>query len=147
MLDLRLTLEYLETHGVPVIGYRTDRFPAFWSRDSGLPVDARADEPAEIARIMAAKWDMGLSGGLVVANPIPEAYALPLSTIERAIASALDEARTRGIDGKAVTPFLLERVNALTGGETLRSNVELVLNNARLAAEIAVEYAALATAR
>ena len=147
VLDLRLTLQYLETHGVPVIGYRTDRFPAFWSRDSGLSVDARADEPAEIARIMAAKWDMGLSGGLVVANPIPEAYALPLSMIERAIASALDEARTRGIDGKAVTPFLLERINAFTGGESLRSNVELVLNNARLAAEIAVEYAALSTPR
>jgi pseudouridine-5'-phosphate glycosidase len=147
VLDLRLTLEYLETHGVPVIGYRTDRFPAFWSRDSGLSVDARAEEPAEVARIMMAKWDMGLSGGLVVANPIPEAHALPLATIERAIASALGDARTRGIDGKAVTPFLLERINALTGGESLRSNVELVLNNARLAAEIAVEYAALAPPR
>ena len=147
VLDLRLTLEYLETHGVPVIGYRTDRFPAFWSRDSGLPVDARADTPAEIARIMMAKWEIDLSGGLVIANPIPEAHALPQSMIERALASALDEARARGIDGKAVTPFLLERINALTGGESLRSNIELVLNNARLAAQIAVEYAALPAPR
>jgi pseudouridine-5'-phosphate glycosidase len=96
---------------------------------------------------MSAKWEMGLSGGLVVANPIPEPYALPRTRIEQAIGAALDEARARGIEGKAVTPFLLERINALTGGDTLRSNVELVLNNARLGAQIAVEYAGLAMSR
>ena len=141
ILDLRLTLEYLETHGVPVIGYCTDRLPAFWSRDSGLAIDMRADEPMEIARIMEAKWQLGLAGGLVVANPIPEAFALSRDEVERAIERASDEAAAQGVAGKALTPFLLERVNALTRGDSLASNVQLVLNNARLAAQIAVAYA------
>jgi pseudouridylate synthase len=141
ILDLALTLEYLETHGVPVIGYRSDRLPAFYCRDSGLRVDVRLDEPQEIARVMKAKWELGLSGGLVVANPIPEQYALPREVIDRAIEQALADAHAQGITGKATTPFLLARVNALTGGESLAGNIQLVLNNARLAAAVAVAYA------
>jgi pseudouridine-5'-phosphate glycosidase len=144
ILDLRLTLEYLETHGVPVIGYRTDSLPAFFSRDSDFGVDVRLDEPAEIARVMKAKWDLGLGGGLVVANPIPTEHAVARCVVDRAIDEALAEARAQGITGKAVTPFLLARVNALTGGNSLASNIQLVLSNARLAAAIAVACAALA---
>jgi pseudouridine-5'-phosphate glycosidase len=143
VLDLRLTLEYLETHGVPVLGYRTDRFPAFYYRDSGLAVDARVDEPADIARIMHAKWRMGLDGGIVVANPIPEPFELARDVVERAIDQALAEAQAHNVAGKAVTPFLLERINALTQGQSLDSNVALVVSNARLAAGVAVAYAAL----
>ena len=145
ILDLPLTLEYLETHGVPVIGYRSDRLPAFYCRDSGLGVDVRLDEPEEIARVMKAKWELGLGGGLVVANPIPEQYALPREVIDRAIEQALCDAHAQGITGKAATPFLLARVNALTGGESLAGNIQLVLDNARLAAAVAVAYARLAT--
>ena len=145
ILDLALTLEYLETHGVPVIGYRSDRLPAFYCRDSGLRVDVRLDEPEEIARVMQAKWELGLRGGLVVANPIPEQYALPREVIDRAIEQALSDAHAQGITGKAATPFLLARVNALTGGESLAGNIQLVLNNARLAAAVAVAYARLST--
>jgi pseudouridylate synthase len=144
VLDLRLTLEYLETHGVPVIGYRSDRLPAFYTRDSGLCVDARLDEPAAIARVMNAKWALGLDGGLVVANPIPEAFELPHALIERATEQAVGEAQAQRIAGNALTPFLLARINVLTGGRSLASNIELVLNNARLAAAIAVAFAALA---
>lgn len=144
VLDLHLTLEYLETHGVPVIGYGTDRLPAFWSRDSGLGVDVRVDTPEEIARMMKAKWQMGLTGGMVIANPISEAFELPRELIERATEQALDEARTQGIAGKALTPFLLSRINALTRSESLAANIQLVLNNARLAATVAVAYARLA---
>jgi len=142
VLDLRLTLEYLETHGVPVIGYRTDRLPAFYVRDSGLGVDVRLDEADEIARVMKSQWSLRL-GGLVVANPIPPAHALSAERIEDATAQALREARDASIDGKALTPFLLARVNALTGGDSLRSNIALVRNNAELAARIAVAYAAI----
>ena len=141
VLDLGLTLEYLETHGVPVIGYGTDRFPAFYVRDSGLGVDVRVDEPADIARVMSAKWALGLHGGLVVANPIHEAFELPRERLERATEQAASEARAQRVFGKALTPFLLARVNALTDGASLRSNVELVASNARLAARIAVAYA------
>jgi len=141
ILDLRLTLEYLETHGVSVIGYRTDRFPAFYSRDSGLGVDARLDTPEAVARVMHAKWDLELGGGLVIANPVPAAFEMPRDVMERAIDQAVEEARAQGIGGKALTPFLLARINALTDGESLDSNVELVLNNARLAAQVAVAYA------
>lgn len=144
VLDLRLTLEYLETHGVPVIGYRTDRLPAFWCRDSGLLLDVRADEPEEIARIMRAKWQLRLAGGLVVANPIPEAFELPRELTEGAIEQALREAQAENVAGKTLTPFLLARLNALTGGDSLASNIELVRNNARLAARVAVAYSALA---
>jgi len=146
ILDLRLTLEYLETHGVPVLGFRTDRLPDFYARDSGLGVDARLDSAAEVARVMRAKWAMGLSGGLVVANPIPEAHALPRAVIDEAIAHALADADAAGVTGKAVTPFLLARVSELTGGDSLRGNIELVLDNARLAADIAVAYAAASLA-
>ena len=143
ILDLRLTLEYLETHGVPVIGYRCDEFPAFYTRESGLPVDVRLDDATAIARVMDAKWALGLDGGLVVANPVPESFALPRERAEEAIERALREASARGVTGKALTPFLLARVNALTGGDSLTSNRELVLNNARLAAKVAIAYAAL----
>ncbi len=143
VLDLKLTLEYLETHGVPVIGYGTDRLPAFWSRDSGLPVDARADDPADVARIMHAKWSMGLAGGLVVANPIPEAHAIARARIDDAIAQAIVAAKADGIGGKDVTPFLLARINALTGGDSLAANMALVRNNAKVAARIAAAYAKL----
>ena len=143
VLDLGLTLEYLETHGVPVIGYRTDRFPAFFIRDSGLALDARFDEPEAIASVMHANWQLGLRGGVVIANPIPAAFELDSERMERATAQALDEARAQGIAGKALTPFLLARVNAMTGGDSLASNIQLVRNNARLAAKIATAYAAL----
>jgi pseudouridine-5'-phosphate glycosidase len=144
ILDLGLTLEYLETHGVPVLGYRTDRFPAFYSRDSGFPLDARVDAAADIARVMQAKWQLGLDGGLVIANPSPEAHEVPRERVERATTQALADARAKGITGKAVTPFLLARVNELTGGESLEANVALVVSNARLAAQLAVAYSALA---
>jgi pseudouridine-5'-phosphate glycosidase len=144
VLDLRLTLEYLETHGVPVIGYRTDRFPAFFSRDSGFPSGARIDEAGDIARVMQAKWALGLTGGIVIANPIAAEFEMRHDAIEPAIEQALDEARAQRVTGKAVTPFLLARVNALTEGNSLRSNVQLLMDNARLAARIAVAYATLA---
>ena len=143
ILDLGLTLEYLETHGVPVIGYRTDRLPGFFSRDSGFGVDVRLDEPDQVAWVMKAKWDLGLGGGIVVANPIPAPYALPRDVVERATEQALAEAQAQGIAGKSITPFLLARVNELTGGDSLASNIQLVLDNARLAAAVAVAYAAL----
>jgi pseudouridine-5'-phosphate glycosidase len=143
VLDLRLTLEYLETHGVPVIGYGTDRLPAFWSRDSGLGVDVRADWPEDVARLMHAKWSLGLAGGIVVANPIPERFELPRERVEDAIDGALADARAQGVTGKDVTPFLLARVNASTGGDSLEANVALVRNNASVAAKISRAYAAL----
>ena len=143
ILDLGLTLEYLETRGVPVIGYRTDTLPAFYTRDSGLRLEARLDAPAEVAGVMKAHWDLGL-GGLVIANPIPAEFAMPKEVVDRAIEQACAEAHAQGVSGKAITPFLLERVSALTGGDSLQSNIQLVLNNARLASAIAVEYAAMA---
>lgn len=137
ILDLGLTLEYLETHGVPVLGYRTDRFPAFFTPDSGLPVDERVDDPMGLAQIIHCKWRLGLGGGAVIANPIPVAAALEGARAEQAIAQALAEAEAKGIAGKALTPFVLERVRQLTEGESLAANVELVLSNARLAGELA----------
>jgi len=145
VLDLRLTLEYLETHGVPVIGYRTDRLPAFWSRDSGFGVDVRLDQPEEIALVMKSQWQLAMGGGLVIGNPIPESFELPRERMDQATEQALHEARSQDITGKEVTPFLLDRLNALTGGDSLASNIQLVLNNARLAAQVAIAYAALAT--
>jgi pseudouridine-5'-phosphate glycosidase len=141
ILDLGLTLEVLETHGVPVIGYRTDTLPAFYSRDSGFALAQRLDSAAEVAALMHAQWGLGLPAGIVVANPIPEAHALPAEVVERATEQALAEAAAQGIAGKAVTPFLLQRVNELTGGDSLASNVALVLNNARVAAAIAMAAA------
>lgn len=146
ILDLRLTLEYLETHGVPVLGYRTSELPAFFCRESGLGVDARVESAQEIARAMQAQWALGLQGGLVIANPIPETHALPRERVDQAIDEALADASAQGIAGKAVTPFLLARVNALTGGNSLASNIQLVLNNARLAAAVAAAHAALRAA-
>ena len=140
ILDLRLTLEYLETHGVPVIGYGTDQLPAFYTAHSGLPVDYRLDRPQDIARAMHAKWSMGLEGGMVVANPVPEAHAMPQARVDAAIAQALREADEQGISGKQSTPFLLARVAELTGGDSLATNIQLVLGNARLASAIAVHY-------
>ncbi|MFC6673856.1 pseudouridine-5'-phosphate glycosidase [Marinobacterium aestuariivivens] len=138
ILDLGLTLEYLETRGVPVVGYRTDRLPAFYSRDSGLRVDYRLDTPEAIAGALRVKWELNLKGGVVIANPIPEKYAMPAAVIDAAIEQALREADEQGIQGKATTPFLLARVAELTGGDSLASNIQLVLNNARLAAQVAV---------
>ena len=143
ILDLPLTLEWLETHGVPVLGFQTDEFPAFFTRESGLPVDMRCDTPAQVAAILRARWALG-HGGVVVANPIPPDLAMPRDAIDAAIAQALGDALARGITGKAVTPFLLARVNALTGGDSLTANIGLVLNNAALAAAVATELARLA---
>ncbi|MFD2261884.1 pseudouridine-5'-phosphate glycosidase [Lacibacterium aquatile] len=141
ILDLPKTLEYLETQGVPVIGWQTADFPAFYTPTSGLKVDHRADKVEEIAAIMAAKWDLGLSGGIVIANPVPAEFAMPQEKITTAIDQALAEARQQGITGKAETPFLLARVSELTGGTSLATNIRLVENNARLGAQLAKAYA------
>lgn len=143
ILDLGLTLEYLETHGVPVIGYQTSWLPAFFTRDSAFKVDYQLDSAQAIAQVMHAKWAMNLHGGLVVANPIPEAFAMQRAAIDAAVEQALQEAQQQHITGKESTPFLLARVCELTGGDSLASNIQLVLNNARLAAAIARDYLAL----
>ncbi len=143
ILDLPLTLEYLETHGVPVIGYQTDHLPAFYTRDSDCLVDYRLDSAQDIAQALIAKWAMGLQGGAVVANPVPQAFSMPRARIDTAIEQALQEATSRHISGKEVTPFLLGRVSELTGGDSLATNIELVLNNARLASAIAVQMTRL----
>ena len=143
ILDLGLTMEYLETHGVPVVGYQTAQLPAFFTRDSGFAVDYRLDGASDIARFLQIKWAMGLGGGVVIANPIPAAHAMPRAVIDAAIEQALSDAQAQGISGKQTTPFLLERVNALTGGNSLAANIELVLNNARLASAVAVALAGL----
>ncbi|HIC79396.1 MAG TPA: pseudouridine-5'-phosphate glycosidase [Kiloniellaceae bacterium] len=141
ILDLPKTLEVLETLGVPVVGFGCDNLPAFYSRDSGLPLALRCDAAAEIAALMTAQWALGLGGGLVVANPIPAADEIPAATMEEKIARALEEATAQGVQGKAVTPFLLQRLEALTQGASLDANVALVRNNARLAAAVAAAYA------
>jgi len=143
ILDLPKTLEYLETRGVPVIGYRTRELPAFYSSHSGLALEETADDPAMIAALLSAKWKAGLAGGAVIANPIPEAYSMDPAVIGPAIDRAVEEAGIRGIGGKRLTPFLLERIAALTGGDSLDSNIALVKNNAALAAEIAKALARL----
>ena len=134
ILDLGLTLEYLETKGVPVIGYRTDELPAFYTRHSGFRVDYRIDTPEELAAAFRAKTDCGLKGGMLVTNPIPEQYSMPEDVINAAIGQALAEADKKGVHGKQCTPFLLAKVKELTGGDSLEANIRLVLNNARLAA-------------
>jgi pseudouridine-5'-phosphate glycosidase len=136
-LDIGLTLEYLETLGVPVIGYRTDEFPAFFTRESGFKVNYRLDTPESIAGVIKAKYKLGLKGGLIIANPVPDEFSLDMSEIDEAIVEALKAADLNGIKGKDVTPFLLSEIKKITGGESLRSNIELVKNNAKLAAEIA----------
>ena len=133
ILDLGLTLEYLETKGVPVIGYQTDELPAFYTRHSGFNVDYRIDSPEELAAAFKAKLDMGLKGGMLVTNPIPEQYSMPADVINKAIDQAIEESKQLGIHGKQTTPFLLAKVKELTGGDSLASNIQLVLNNARLA--------------
>ena len=143
ILDLGLTLEYLETKGVPVIGYGTDELPAFYTRQSGFGVDYRMDSPEELAAAFMASHDMGLKGGMLVTNPIPEEYAMPLDTINAAIDQAIAECEAQGIHGKATTPFLLARVAELTGGDSLASNIRLVYNNAKLAAQTAAAYCRL----
>lgn len=137
ILDIGLTLEYLETMGVPVLGYKTEDFPAFYTRTSGYIVDAKVESPEEVAEILRTKWALGLNGGAVIANPIPEAYAMDEDLINDAIDSALEEAAALKIRGKEATPFLLAKVKALTDGQSLESNIALVLHNARVAAEIA----------
>jgi pseudouridine-5'-phosphate glycosidase len=141
ILDLPLTLERLETDGVPVIGYRTGEFPAFYSRSSGLKVPMRAETPDEVAAIMHSKWNLGLSGAVVVANPIPEGAEIPAAEIEPVIAVALAEADRLGIRGKDITPFLLSEIVQATEGRSLQANIALVKNNAKVAAEIAVAFA------
>ena len=143
ILDLGLTLEYLETKGVPVIGYGTDELPAFYTRTSGHKVDYRIDTPEELAQAFIAKMAMGLKGGMLVTNPIPEQYSMPHDVIDRAIDQAIAEATEQGIKGKQTTPFLLARVKDLTGGDSLDANIQLVLNNARLAALTARAIATL----
>ena len=141
ILDLGLTLEYLETKGVPVIGYRTKELPAFYTTHSGFQVDYRLDTPKEIADAFAVKLDMGLAGGMLVTNPIPDEYAMDLDYINRNIDAAIAEAKSLGIHGKDTTPFLLDKIQKLTGGDSLKANIQLVYNNARLGAQIASELA------
>lgn len=140
ILDLGLTTEYLETNGVPLIGYQTQSLPAFFCRTSPFEVSIRLDSAEAIARAMAVKWQTGLNGGVVVANPIPEQFAMAEEKINTAIDRAVKEAEEQGVTGKASTPFLLARVAELTGGDSLKSNIQLVFNNARLACDIARAY-------
>ncbi len=143
ILDIGLTLEYLETYGVPVVGFGTDEMPAFYTRKSGFGVDYRVDSEKELAMALKAKWDLGLAGGMIVANPIPKEYEMDYKTINNAIGEAVFEAERAGIKGKKTTPFLLARVAELTGGESLDSNIQLVYNNARVGANLAVELSKL----
>ena len=137
ILDLGLTLEYLETKGVPVLGYGTEELPAFYTRHSGFSVDYRVDTPEELAAAFAAQRAIGLDTGMLVTNPIPEQYSMDKATIDAAIDAAVAEAKARGIHGKETTPFLLAKIKDLTGGDSLESNIQLVFNNARLAAKTA----------
>ena len=146
ILDLGLTLEYLETKGVPVVGYGTDELPAFYTRHSGFGVDYRADSPEELAAMFKAQRDLGLKGGMLVTNPIPEEYSMDADVINKAIDEAVAEANKLGIHGKETTPFLLAKIKDLTGGDSLASNIQLVYNNARLAARTAGELCKLAKA-
>ena len=143
ILDLGLTLEYLETKGVPVLGYQTEELPAFYTRKSGFGVDYRMDTPAELAAAFKAQNDMALGGGMLVTNPIPEEYSMPKDVIDAAIDQAIAECNAQGIKGKETTPFLLARVAEITGGDSLASNIRLVYNNAKLTAQTAVEYCKL----
>ena len=143
ILDIGLTLEYLETKGVPVLGYQTAELPAFYCRQSGFSVDARMDTPEAIASCLQAKYACGLHGGVIVANPIPQEYAMPEDVMDKAIHTALRMAQEKGVHGKEITPFLLETVKELTHGKSLDANIQLVFNNAVLAAGIASEYCKL----
>lgn len=143
ILDIGLTLEYLETMGVPVLGYQTKDFPAFYCRKSGFGVDYELKDATEAAKILKTKWDLGLEGGAIIANPIPEQYALDYDEMEKVILKALDLAKQNNIRGKATTPFLLANIKDLTNGVAFASNVQLALNNARVGAKIAVELSKL----
>ncbi len=143
ILDLALTMEYLETKGVAVIGYGTEELPAFFTRKSGIKVNYRIDSPLEIAKAMRAKDDFNLGGGMLVVNPIPEEHSMDSDVINSAIDKAVSEAEEKGIKGKDITPFLLDKIQRLTGGDSLQSNIQLVLNNARLASQMAVELSKL----
>lgn len=137
ILDIGLTLEYLETLGIPVVGYRTDEFPAFYTRESGFKVNYKFDSAKEIAEMIKIKWELGLKGGVIIANPIPDEYSMDKIMIDNAIEEALKKADETGIKGKEVTPFLLSEIKNITDGKSLDSNINLVLNNAKLASEIA----------
>ncbi len=139
ILDLPATLEYLETMGVPVVGYQTDEFPAFYSRESGLNVSVRLDSPKEIADFARAHWDLGMRSAVLVTNPVPETEAISQVEMEPIILKASAEAIGQGIHGQKLTPFLLSRISELTEGKSMRTNLALLLNNARLAARIAAE--------
>ena len=137
ILDLNLTMEYLETKGVPVIGFGTNELPAFYTRSSGIPVPWRSDDPKEIADAIRAARELGYPGGMLVVNPIPEEYSMDAAVINRAIDEAIEKAKTQGIKGKETTPFLLAEIKDITGGSSLDANIQLVYNNVRLAARIA----------
>ena len=140
ILDIGLTLEYLETFGVPVLGYQTENFPAFYCESSGYGVDYKVKDADEVASIMKTKWDLGLEGGVLVGNPIPHEWSMDHEYIDKAIDEALAMAKEKGIHGKATTPFLLATIKELTGGSSLASNLQLAYNNARVASKIAVAY-------
>ena len=143
ILDLKLTLEYLETKGVPVLGYQTQELPAFYTRTSGLKVDYQVDSPEMLAKILKTQHDLGLHGGILVTNPIPEQYSMDADAINAVIDQAIAEAQEKGIHGKETTPFLLAKVKEITGGDSLEANIQLVFNNAKLAAQTAAAYAKL----
>ena len=143
ILDLGLTLEYLETKGVPVLGYGTDELPAFYTRKSGFKVDYRLDTPEQLAQAFHVKQELGLRGGMLVTNPIPEQYSMDADVINKAINEAVEEAKEQGIHGKATTPFLLAKIKDITGGSSLAANIQLVYNNAKLATATACELAKL----
>jgi pseudouridine-5'-phosphate glycosidase len=147
ILDLPLTLEVLETQGVPVIGYGIDSLPAFYTRSTGLPIDARIDRPEQAARIVQAAHALGMQHGILFTVPVPQEEELPYEQAEAAIQQATDEAEAQGIRGKAVTPFVLKRVSEITGGESKRANVTLLVNNARVGGQIAAALSELETAR
>ena len=140
ILDLGLTLEYLETKGVPVIGYKTSELPAFYSSESGFDVDYKIDSAQEIAEILKTKWDLSLNGGVLVTNPIPVAFELETGVMNDAINQAIIEADNNKISGKKITPYLLSKVNEITQGKSLEANIKLIQNNADLAAKIALHY-------
>jgi pseudouridine-5'-phosphate glycosidase len=143
ILDIGRTLEYLETMGVPVLGYRTESFPAFYCRESGHQVDYNAKDYEEVAAILHARWTLGLEGAVLIGNPIPEESALDFETMERVIEEAIEKADAQGIHGKKLTPFLLKEIKEVTEGESYESNLVLAYNNAKVAAGIAKAYAAL----
>ncbi|MDR2536030.1 MAG: pseudouridine-5'-phosphate glycosidase [Treponema sp.] len=143
ILDIGLTLEYLETFGIPVIGFGVQNLPGFYTRDSGFPVDFQLDSVEDLAAALKAKWDMGLSGGVLIANPIPEAYSFPKEAIDQIIDEALRDASSKKIKGKAITPFLLEKIAQSSQGKSLDANIKLVLNNAKVGAELAGAYMTL----